>query len=66
MNWRKINFRGGHYLKEDIGSFDAPFFAINPVEAAEMDPHQRGLLETSYQALENGSWSSKPGYGGHC
>ncbi|TVY81162.1 Reducing polyketide synthase FUB1 [Lachnellula suecica] len=48
-----FNFRGGHYLREDLGCFDAPFFSINPMEASEMDPHQRGLLETSYQALEN-------------
>ncbi|KAF2492668.1 hypothetical protein BU16DRAFT_620023 [Lophium mytilinum] len=37
----------------DTGAFDAPFFSISPAEAAAMDPQQRGMLETSYHALEN-------------
>ncbi|OTA96302.1 hypothetical protein M434DRAFT_375109 [Hypoxylon sp. CO27-5] len=48
-----INARGGHFLKEDIATFDAPFFSMNPSEVESMDPQQRLLLETSYHALEN-------------
>jgi len=46
--------RGAHFLKEDLGAFDASFFSITPAEAAGMDPQQRGILETAYRALENG------------
>ncbi len=44
----------GHFLKDDIAAFDAPFFSITPPEAAGMDPQQRGLLENAYRAMENG------------
>ena len=44
---------GGHYLEQDIESFDAPFFNITAEEAKAMDPQQRMLLECSYEALEN-------------
>jgi acyl transferase domain-containing protein len=46
--------RNGHFLKEDLGAFDAPFFSITATEAAGLDPQQRILLETAYRALENG------------
>lgn len=49
-----MNVRGGHFLKEDVGTFDAPFFSITSTEAASMDPQQRILLETAYTAFENG------------
>ncbi|KAI5928775.1 hypothetical protein F4810DRAFT_645308 [Camillea tinctor] len=48
-----INARGGHFVKEDIAAFDAPFFSMNPLEVESMDPQQRLLLEASYHALEN-------------
>ncbi|KAH9986045.1 hypothetical protein F4779DRAFT_611951 [Xylariaceae sp. FL0662B] len=48
----QINFRGAHFLNGPLGAFDAPFFSISSTEAAAMDPQQRGLLETSYHALE--------------
>ncbi|OJD33820.1 polyketide synthase [Diplodia corticola] len=43
----------GHFLNQDPGVFDAPFFSITPAEAKAMDPQQRLLLEVSYEALEN-------------
>ncbi|KAL8846747.1 MAG: hypothetical protein Q9221_008190 [Calogaya cf. arnoldii] len=48
-----IPFRGGHFLKEPLGNFDAPFFTLTSSEANAMDPQQRLLLETAYRALEN-------------
>ncbi|VUC24070.1 unnamed protein product [Clonostachys rosea] len=48
-----INARGGYFLKEDLGVFDAAFFSITPSEVDCMDPQQRLLLETSYHAFEN-------------
>lgn len=50
----QIPVRGGHFLEENLAAFDAPFFSIAHAEAMSMDPQQRGLLETSYRALENG------------
>lgn len=44
-----------HFLAEDMATFDAPFFSINPNEAACMDPQHRHLLESVYRALENGA-----------
>ena len=38
---------------DDIDQFDASFFRISPVEAQLLDPQQRMMLETSWQALED-------------
>ena len=38
---------------DDINKFDAAFFRISPVEAELLDPQQRMMLETSWEALED-------------
>jgi len=50
----QVNARGGHFLKDSIAVFDAPFFTLPPAEAVSLDPQQRSLLECTYHALENG------------
>ena len=42
----------GGYL-DDIAAFDAEFFGLSPVEAANMDPQQRIVLQLTWEALEN-------------
>ena len=44
--------RFGAFL-DGIDLFDAEFFRISPVEAELLDPQQRLMLETSWQALED-------------
>jgi acyl transferase domain-containing protein len=48
-----LNSRTGYFLQENVAAFDAAFFNINSLEAHVMDPQQRILLETTYEALEN-------------
>ncbi|KAI0382791.1 putative polyketide synthase [Hypomontagnella monticulosa] len=48
-----FNIRAAHFLEEDISAFDAAFFSISPAEATGMDPQQRMMMESAYEAVEN-------------
>ncbi|HMG22689.1 MAG TPA: polyketide synthase, partial [Kofleriaceae bacterium] len=43
--------RDGGFLRDAAG-FDAAFFGISPREARHIDPQQRVLLETAWEAIE--------------
>ncbi|KAF7182343.1 hypothetical protein CNMCM7691_001823 [Aspergillus felis] len=47
------NVKGGFFMEEDLGLFDAPFFGMTKAEAEALDPQQRLLLECTYEAFEN-------------
>ncbi|KAM3423467.1 hypothetical protein BST61_g897 [Cercospora zeina] len=49
-----IRPEGAYFVSDSIYDFDAPFFSITKPEAETMDPQQRKLLETVYEALEQG------------
>ncbi len=40
-------------LVEDVLSFDAGFFGVSPREAVQLDPQQRMILQTAWEALEH-------------
>ncbi|KAF3768882.1 hypothetical protein M406DRAFT_10616, partial [Cryphonectria parasitica EP155] len=48
------NVRYAYLLDEDVRAFDAGFFNINRKEADSIDPQQRMLMETVYEALDSG------------
>ncbi|KAL8846842.1 MAG: hypothetical protein Q9221_008100 [Calogaya cf. arnoldii] len=60
-----IPLRGGHFIRENLGAFDASFFSMTPTEAAAMDPSQRILLETAYLAFEAAGISLERASGTH-
>jgi acyl transferase domain-containing protein/NADPH:quinone reductase-like Zn-dependent oxidoreductase/NAD(P)-dependent dehydrogenase (short-subunit alcohol dehydrogenase family)/acyl carrier protein len=49
---RTVYAQEGGFMREPY-MFDAPFFSIGPREALAMDPQQRVLLETAWEALES-------------
>lgn len=48
----KLSVKQGGFIN-DISLFDANFFGISPIEAKRIDPLQRLILETTYQAFED-------------
>lgn len=48
--WAKTSCLHGSFI-DGIELFDNKFFGISPVESRGMDPMQRHILETSYEAL---------------
>lgn len=58
-----INAKGGYFLHEDTGRFDAPFFNMTAQEAIALDPQQRLLLECTFEAFES-SGMAKEGVAG--
>lgn len=62
----KIVTKRGGWLDE-LREFDAKFFKISPREAEKVDPHQRLMLEVTFQALEDAGlkledvWGTKTG-----
>ncbi|KOU40429.1 type I polyketide synthase [Streptomyces sp. WM6378] len=55
----KITTTSGGFL-DRIDLFDAPFFNISPKEARYIDPQQRIVLETAWQALEQAGIDPTP------
>ncbi|WP_192258584.1 non-ribosomal peptide synthetase, partial [Mesorhizobium caraganae] len=60
----KPNYVRREAVISGVDLFDAAFFGISPKEAAWMDPQQRTLLETAYQALDHAGYGSRETVGG--
>ncbi|MCP2251336.1 amino acid adenylation domain-containing protein [Prauserella aidingensis] len=61
-DWRELGARHGRHVGrvarwggylDDVAGFDAAFFGVSPREAELMDPQQRLVLETVWNALED-------------
>ncbi|GHH93575.1 SDR family NAD(P)-dependent oxidoreductase [Streptomyces capillispiralis] len=48
----KVNSRWGSFI-DGVDRFDADFFGLTPMEAELMDPQQRLMLQTAWQAVED-------------
>ncbi|KAI1272304.1 ketoacyl-synt-domain-containing protein [Xylaria sp. FL0933] len=48
-----VGQKGGHFLHQALADFDPGFFDISASEAAAVDPLQRVVLETAWEAVEN-------------
>ncbi|MER7833796.1 amino acid adenylation domain-containing protein [Streptomyces sp. NPDC095602] len=48
--------RGG-FVSSPVDLFDAPFFGISPREARSLDPMQRMVLETTWEAFERAGYT---------
>ncbi|KAF4910018.1 Reducing polyketide synthase hmp8 [Colletotrichum viniferum] len=51
--------KSGHFIKQDVSIFDAPFFGISSAEAATMDPQHRLMTEVTYEAVESAGLTLK-------
>ncbi|KAK4210832.1 putative polyketide synthase [Rhypophila decipiens] len=49
--------KGAHFIKQDVGLFDASFFNFSVEVAATMDPQIRLQLESAFEAFENAGLS---------
>ena len=53
------NVMHSYLINDDPSTFDAEFFGINSVETKAMDPQQRVLMETVYEAVESAGMTLK-------